>query len=195
MNLSRLTWPKSLLLTAKFLGVAIASAAAIVACRAPKAVTLPAAKGTENVFPAMSVQNLSGKELALPSQFPGKKTLLLVAYEREQQTALDDWSARMKLREPGAPEWLELPVITDPGAMMRTVIDNGMRGGIPDPAIRDRVYTIYTPREEFNKRVGISDLKSVHLLVADRSGKILARVSGDWSADKEKTLRSALSGR
>jgi hypothetical protein len=32
----------------------------------------------------------------------------------------------------------------------------------------------------------------VHLVVVDRAGNILCRVSGDWSAEKEKTLKEGL---
>jgi hypothetical protein len=163
----------------------------VIACQGPKPVSLPPAAASA-AFPEMSVQNLSGEILALPSQFPGERTLLMVAYEQKQQAALDDWSARLKLKSPGAPEWLELPIITNPGALMRSVIDNGMRSGIPDKAVRDRVFTIYTPREEFNQRVGLSDMKVVHLLVADRKGRLLAKVSGGWTAQKEAVLRLAL---
>jgi hypothetical protein len=175
----------------KLVVIVVMATGFIIACQAPKPVALPAAEQAA-VFPSITVQNLSGTTLALPSQFPGERTLLLVAYERYQQAALDDWSARLKLKESEAPEWLELPIITDPGAVMRSVIDNGMRGGIKDKAIRDRVFTIYTPREEFNQRLGLSDMKVVHLLVADRKGKILARVSGSWTAEKEATLIQAL---
>jgi hypothetical protein len=56
----------------------------------------------------------------------------------------------------------------------------------------DSVFTIYTPREEFNQRVGVSDMKVVHLLVADRKGKLQAKVGGGWTAEKEAMLRQAL---
>jgi hypothetical protein len=76
---------------------------------------------------------------------------------------------------------------------MRGIIDRGMRGGIPEKGVRDRVFTIYASREEFNKLMGLSGTTSVHVLVADRSGAILASVTGGWTPEKEEALRKALS--
>jgi hypothetical protein len=67
-----------------------------------------------------------------------------------------------------------------------------MKNGIADKAVRDRVFSIYTPREEFIRHLGLPGTEQVHLLVADRSGNVLCRVSGDWSEEKENLLRAAL---
>lgn len=140
----------------------------------------------------MEVKNLADETKSFPSEFPGERTLLLIAFEREQQDTLDDWSAKLNLRKPRGPEWLELPVIDDPGAFMRWFVDTGMKSGIPDPAVRARVFTIYTPREAFVRHLGLPDTKHVHLAIADRTGRILFHVSGEWSAAKERSLRAAM---
>lgn len=158
----------------------------------PKVVKLPDGPAKQDAFPHIEVKNLADETKAFPNQFPGEKTLLLIAFEREQQDQLDDWSARLSLRAPGAPEWLELPVIDDPGAFMRWFVDVGMKGGINAPAVRRRVFTIYAPRQDFIRILGLPDTTQVHLVVADRSGRILCKVSGDWTMDKEVHLRSAL---
>lgn len=158
----------------------------------PQVVALPEKSAEPDQFPAMLVKNLADETKAFPKQFPGEKTLLLIAFEREQQDQLDDWSARLSLRAPGAPEWLELPVIDDPGAFMRWFVDVGMKGGIEDPLVRRRVFTIYAPRQDFIRILGLPNTTQVHLAVADRSGRILCKISGDWSEEKEKSLKSAL---
>lgn len=158
----------------------------------PKVVKFPDGPAKQSTFPRIEVKNLADETKAFPVHFPGEKTLLLIAFEREQQDQLDDWSARLSLRAPGAPEWLELPVIDDPGACMRWFVDVGMKKGIDDPAVRRRVFTIYAPRQDFIRTIGLPDATQVHLVVADRSGRILCKVSGDWSEEKEKSLKSAL---
>lgn len=167
-------------------------ALALVDWTIPKVVKLPDGQAKQDAFPHIEVKNLADETKAFPNQFPGEKTLLLIAFEREQQDQLDDWSARLSLRAPGAPEWLELPVIDDPGAFMRWFVDVGMKGGIDDPAVRRRVFTIYAPRQDFIRILGLPNATQVHLVVADRSGRILCKVSGDWTMDKEVHLRSAL---
>ena len=140
----------------------------------------------------MQVKNLADETKSFPSEFPGERTLLLIAFEREQQDTLDYWSAKLNLRTPGGPEWLELPVIDDPGAFMRWFVDTGMKSGIPDPAVRAHVFTIYTPRKAFVRHLGLPDTEQVYLAIADRTGRILFHVSGEWSAAKERSLRTAM---
>ncbi|MCX8496592.1 MAG: hypothetical protein ORN51_10460 [Akkermansiaceae bacterium] len=140
----------------------------------------------------MRVKNLMDETKEFPREFPSDRTLLLIAFQREQQETLDDWSKRLKLDHLGSAEWLELPVIDDPGAFLRWFVDTGMRSGIPNPKIRARVFTIYAPRERFVGTLGLSDTTQVHIAVADRDGRIISHVSGIWSARKEKQLREAL---
>jgi hypothetical protein len=163
------------------------------ACVIPPTVSIPAPQKTSPpVFPEMRVKNLMDETKDFPREFPANRTLLLIAFQREQQETLDDWSRRLKLDEPGAAEWLELPVIDDPGAFLRWFVDTGMRSGIPNPETRSRVFTIYTPREHFVRTLGLPDATQVHIAVADRDGGITTHVSGTWSARKEKQLREAL---
>jgi len=179
--------------TLVILAVAILIGLTFVFLKAPSSVTLPTAvSGSAHRFPRMEVKNLSDEIRTLPADFPAERTLLLIAFQREQQDNLDDWSARLKLRDPGSPAWLELPVIDDPGALLRWFVDVGMKNGIADKAGRDRVFSIYTPREEFIRHLGLPGTEQVHLVVADRSGNILCRASGDWCEEKENLLRAAL---
>jgi len=63
-----------------------------------------------------------------------------------------------------------------------------MRSGIPDPAVRARVFTVYASRETFVRKLGLPDARQVHLAVVDRSGNVIAFVSGPWSADAQRRI-------
>ena len=166
---------------------------AIFYVKVPASVTLPSAQpGKPPRFPSMRVKNLSDEVRRLPADFPAEKTLLLIAFHREQQDDLDDWSARMNLRRPGAPAWLELPVIDDPGALLRWFVDVGMKNGISESSVRDRVFSVYAPRESFIHHLGLPGTDQVHLVVVDRTGGILCSVSGEWTAAKESILLNTL---
>ncbi len=162
-------------------------------CVIPPRVDIPPPqKKLQSRFPEMRVKNLMDETKDFPREFPADRTVLLIAFQPEQQELLDDWSRKLKLAEPGAPEWLELPVIDDPGAFLRWFVDTGMRSGIPSPATRSRVYTIYAPRDNFVRSLGLPDSQQIHLAIASREGEIITHVSGEWSPGKEKQIREAL---
>jgi hypothetical protein len=144
-------------------------------------------------MPTVSAENLNEKPIVLPAQLPAPKTLVLMAFEREQQTALNTWIDGMGLKDDKLP-WIETPVIAKPFGLVRGFIDRGMRRGIPDPAMRERTITLYTDPEELRRVMGLSgDGKQVWVLVVDRSGLVLAQATGNYSADKAKPLLDALS--
>jgi hypothetical protein len=140
----------------------------------------------------MKVQNLNGSMASFPNQFPGKRTLLFVAFDGKQQGIIDDWVQHFPRRDSSGTEWLEMPIIPDPGYVMRAFVHNGMRSGTPEPIVRNRIFTIYTAPDAFVKALGLPDTTQVHAAVADRSGKIITHVSGEWTEAKDKQLREAL---
>jgi hypothetical protein len=144
------------------------------------------------IFPSLSGENLNGKKFNLPQDFPADKTLLLIAFEREQQVVLDSWSQGLDLPNSQIP-WAELPVIPTPYLLGSFIIDSGMRRGIPNPNIRDRVITLYTDREAFAKSMGFEfDPQGAYVAVVDRSGKNLGIVKGAFSEEKAQIVLNLL---
>jgi hypothetical protein len=122
--------PSSLWLTATLLCIVTTG------CVIPPSISIPAPQKTSSpTFPEMRVKNLMNETKEFPREFPSDRTLLRIAFQREQQETLDDWSKRLKL--------------DDPGAFLRWFVDTGMRSGIPHPKIRARVFTIFAPCERF----------------------------------------------
>jgi hypothetical protein len=141
-------------------------------------------------FPPLSGDNLNGKRFHLPQDLPADKTLVLIAFEREQQVTLDSWSQGLDLLNSQIP-WIEVPVISTAYILGSFIIDSGMRKGIPNPKVRDRVITLYTDREDFATSMGFEyDKHDAYVAVVDRSGKNLGIVKGAYSEEKAvKILR------
>ncbi len=144
-------------------------------------------------FPVLHSKDLNGRELQLPHDLPGARTIVLVAWQREQQTNLDGWSAGLQLSNGKLP-WVELPVINDPGAIARWFINTGMRRGIKDHEVWQHVVTLYTSKAAFNAALGITSEKQVQALVVDRDGNVLAREIGDYTPEGAARLKAALQG-
>ncbi len=153
---------------------------------------LAATAEAEPRFPETTTSDLNGRELTFPQELPAERTLLFVAFKREQQAVVDEWIAELDLEAPDAPAWLELPVIEDLGALWRGFIDNGMRSGVTSTETRARVFTIYGDTDAFREALGLGSEDLVYLLVVDREGRVLARDYGGYRPEKAPPLLEAL---
>jgi hypothetical protein len=130
-------------------------------------------------LPNVTGKDLNGKPWKAPADFQADRTLVILGYEQEQQAAIDTWTAGMGLTKPANTlPWVEMPVIDEPGLVMRWIIDTGMQSGIPGKDARSHVWTAYTDRKAFLKSCGIDSVNVIHVLVVARDGAILAMESG-----------------
>ena len=148
---------------------------------------------TSGHFPSVSGKDLNEKPWDAPSGFPGEHTLVVIGFEEEQQGGIDSWFNGMNVHDPASRiSWIEMPLINNPGLVMRWIINTGMRGGIPSKEIRAHVWTAYTKKKAFMEACGMTSTKDIYALVVDRSGKIIAMESGNYSKKGAEVLRKAL---
>jgi hypothetical protein len=147
------------------------------------------------MFPPLEAKNLNGDLIKMPAGFAGDKNLLFIAFKREQQKDIDTWLAIMKPLADAHPNlhYYEIPTIQRMNGMVRFFIDNGMRGGIPDKQQRARTITLYIDKEPFKKSLGLPAEDRIYAVLIDKSGKVLWREEGVHTAQKGKSLQSALS--
>ena len=150
----------------------------------------PAPKGT---FPKLKASNLENQTFSLPEDFAGDRSLLLIAFQREQQANVDTWLHQMKRFEtsPGF-HYYELPTIDRLNPFFRWFINSGMRRGIPDRNARARTITLYLDKPSFRKALNIPDEKRIYAILVDRSGRVLWRAEGDFDEAKAASLQAVL---
>jgi hypothetical protein len=145
-------------------------------------------------FPIIKASDLNKKEIVLPTGLAGERNVVLIAFQREQQTDVDTWlkplpallSKRQNVR------YYELPTIGRGAGMFRMFIDNGMRSGIPDKAQRERTITLYLDKEPFKKALQLGSENQIHALLLDKAGKVLWRAEGRFDEAKGKSLEAVL---
>jgi len=146
-------------------------------------------------FPTVNGKDLNGKPWKAPTHFPAERTLVILGFEQEQQAAIDTWTAGMALSQPGnTVPWIEMPVIDEPGMVMRWIIDTGMQRGIAGEDARSHVWTAYTDRKAFLRSCRIDSVNDIHVLVVTRDGAILAMESGRHTDAAAARLLTALRG-
>ena len=145
-------------------------------------------------FPPVTADSLSKQTLHLPADFGGDDTLVLVAFERDQQKEIDTWTAPLnglaKLRP--AFHYYELPVLPWRDVFYRWWLNTAMRSGVPDDASRKRTVPLYLNKANFKSALQIDTEKTISVLLLDKSAHVQWRTTGTWTDDKQKALAAAL---
>ncbi|HOQ05739.1 MAG TPA: hypothetical protein PKY88_11055 [Anaerohalosphaeraceae bacterium] len=145
-------------------------------------------------FPTVTGRNLTGQSFTFPDNLRKDYNLIAVAFLRQQQADVDTWIAQMEPLEAQLPSFafFEVPTIRKMNPFSRWFIYQGMRGGIPSQAARQRTVTLHIDKEPFKKALGIESEETIYLFLTDRTGKILWQTSGSWSEDKHQQLLAVL---
>ena len=145
-------------------------------------------------FPDVVGIDLEGEQVSLPGGFAGRRNLVAVAFERDQQAVVDTWITAVEplLARDRDLRLYEVPTIYESSVLFRLWVNNGMRAGIPDPAARRRTVTVYLDRERFTTALAIPDTREVHLLLLEADGRIVWRTTGPADDEKLAALADAL---
>jgi hypothetical protein len=145
-------------------------------------------------FPPVTSTDLNGRSLRLPGDFPGPASLVFVAFEMRQQEDIDSWQPFVQKARQGDPGLgvFELPTIAQGYLFIRSLIENGMRSGIKDPAARASTVTLFLNAKEFAGALGLSTTRVIAVLVVTPSGEILAQTTGRYSEQGAAELSRAL---
>jgi hypothetical protein len=137
----------------------------------------------QGVFPTVTADDLNGRSVTLPQGFPGETTIVFIAYKQNQQPLVDGWVRALGLDPSIGAEFVEIPVVGVGTRLIRPIVDNGMRSGIVDPALRARTITLYESPELVNTPLGFSGRGAIRVLVVRRNGQVLWSTSGGATAE------------
>lgn len=143
-------------------------------------------------FPTITTRDLNAKSATFPAELPGPNTVVLIAFHREQQSVLDVWIRKLRLKQPGSPAWIEMPVVPDYGSLWRTFVNKGMRSGIVTTEARSRVFTVFGSRDKFRATLNLPTSDQVYVLLVRRDGTIVARADGRYTSSKARKLLKVL---
>ena len=145
-------------------------------------------------FPTVEGRNLEGRAFRLPEGLAGELNIVLIAFLREQQRDVDSWMPFLAPIAASRPEVkvYELPTLGRGYRVVRSFIDGGMRGGIPDRAVRETTITLYIDKSPFRKSLRLADERRIHILVVTRDGRVLWRADGPFDAAAGESLHQFL---
>jgi len=145
-------------------------------------------------FPQVEGSNLERRHFVFPRDIERDLAIVLVAFQREQQAAVDTWLPVARAIAESNPRVCvyELPVIRRMNRLSRFMLDTAMRRGIPDTYARENTITLYLDKQEFRTAVGIESEDQIEVMLVDRTGRVLWRRTGLCGAEGRTALERAV---
>lgn len=142
-------------------------------------------------FPSVTGQNLEQKMVSIPNDFTSDFTLLLVGYKQNSQFDIDRWLIALDMTETNVDVY-EIPSFQGLfPRMFSTMIDNGMRKGIPKEFWKG-VITVYKDGESIQAFTGNEEPNNARAILLNKDGVILYFYDDGFSVAALNNLRSRL---
>nr|WP_275441454.1 hypothetical protein [Psychrobium sp. MM17-31] len=142
-------------------------------------------------FPSVSGESLSQKAVLIPQDFSGEPTLLLVGYVQDSQFDIDRWLIGLDMTQTQVAVY-EIPTIAGMfPRMFSTVIDNGMRAGIPKE-LWGGVVTVYKDGAAVQEFTGNTNPNNARVLLLDSAGKVIYFYDRGFAVEPLNNLRAVL---
>jgi hypothetical protein len=144
-------------------------------------------------LPAFMAQTLLRQPVTVPEGLPSDRTLALITFQRGQHAQVESWIQGMNLRNDPSITWMRMPVLNDPGTLTgRSAVEDKLLQRYPADTERAKLVPVFTDRASFMRSAGLDAAGQVYAVVVNRQGDVLARVEGQFDADKAETLRETL---
>ena len=155
---------------------------------------LGAPQANTPVLPTVSSYALSKERVTLPADFHGDRNLLLLSFRLAQQPDVDAWNAvidHWRGVDPSLASYNSL-VSQQKNFLSRWWQNASMRSALPDAKRWHTTIPLYVDTHAFEQALGISSEQQVVLLLTDRQGHVLSRVTGPPTDANRATIRAAL---
>ncbi|MEM5549542.1 hypothetical protein WNY63_02175 [Pseudoalteromonas neustonica] len=142
-------------------------------------------------FPIVNGENLEQKRITIPTDFNEQLSLLLIGYKQDSQFDIDRWLIGLDMTGVTIPTY-ELPTIQGMAPrMFSTLIDNGMRKGIPKE-LWGGVITIYKDGDAVQAFTGNENPNNTRVVLLDSDGTIIYFYDRGFSVSALNKLKAVI---
>ena len=144
-------------------------------------------------LPELKAQWADRQPVAFPQGLPAERTLALVTFHRDHRKDAESWINGLQLHNDPSIAWVRMPVINDPkDPVLRGEVETRLLSRYTSDAERVNLHPVFTDRAAFIQSTGVGNAEQAHVLVVNRHGEVLARVSGRYDEAKAQALLQTL---
>ena len=159
------------------------------------AVFLSGPAWAEMRFPEANGRSLAKDRLTLPGDFKTSPALVMFTFAQDQFDVIAEMETKLPILATGT-EGLaayNIPVIPNPGAIVRGFIRSGMRGIYETPEDRARTIVLFVDEDEYFPAANFPQTETPIIALVNQDGTVTAHVSGDASDETIAAITAMLS--
>ena len=137
-------------------------------------------------LPPVTAYALDRVKVTLPADFSAPLNILILSFQRDQQSVVDGWFGALGTR-PGVQTWL-LPISQRENMLYRWWLNASLRGSQPPSQPRKYTVPLYVNKSEFLRSLQVSSEQDIVLLLTDKAGRVLWRTVGPVNDSKKAAL-------
>ncbi len=142
-------------------------------------------------FPTVFTESPDGQRFVLPADFEGKFNAVVIAFQQRQQTEVETWLPLFQSLSDQTPE-LSFYVLATMQQLSNWQHEYADVGTELRRAVGEHVLALYVDLNRFNRALDLPTVSRIYVLLLDQSGRLMWRVEGECTAEKEQQLRHAL---
>lgn len=146
-------------------------------------------------LPTITGSNLAGQTQTFPAAFTKPYQLVVMPFDREQQTRVLDFVPLFQELSASRPDlgYYSMAALTDLAAPIRLLVSGGMNAVVSDPVVRDAAYIFYLEDQPaFLQALDLPDTESIRVYIFDQEGSVLWQASGDFTPALAESIRGAV---
>lgn len=145
-------------------------------------------------LPSFMSHTLMRQPMTVPEGLPSDRTLALITFQRSQRPQAESWIDGLNLKNDPSIAWMRMPVFNDPGTSSgRDAAQTRLLQHYKSDSERANMVPVFTAnRAGFVRDAGLNSTDQSYAVVINRKGDVLARVEGEFDAEKARTLRETL---
>ncbi len=146
-------------------------------------------------FPVISGGSLTGQAYNLPEDFAGKRTLVIVPFNEDQQVKAAGWLPLAKELAAAHPDfaYYNVPIFPGMAAPLRALIRTGMNFTISDADLRAITITVFLDdRDAFLAALDVANTDAMQVFLLGDEDTLLWRGVGEFSDAQGEALRALL---
>ena len=159
------------------------------------AILLTSPAVAEMRMPEAKAQSLAKDRMVLPADFATSPALVIFTFAQDQFDVIAEMETKLPILATGTDGLAayNVPVIPNPGAIVRGFIRSGMRGIYETPEDRARTIVLFVDEDEYFPEANFPQTEQPIVALVTQDGGVVASVSGDAGDETIAAITAMLS--